>query len=129
MIQMESFTKRGMCVGWIPLWSTRLTFLQATWKTPLFREYHRRMQIFILLYIEAGSYINEAEDAWEFVILCVFDPLLAKYPHASSSSVLTKLDTKSANDSRRHLSRSLITLSDTPPFILSTAFLTKSASV
>jgi len=41
----------------------------ATWKTPGFREYHRRMQIFILLYIEAGSYINEAEDAWEFVVL------------------------------------------------------------
>ncbi|KAN0127570.1 histone acetyltransferase type B catalytic subunit [Lactarius tabidus] len=41
----------------------------ATWNTPGFREYHRRMQIFILLYIEAGSYINEAEDAWEFVVL------------------------------------------------------------
>ncbi|KAG6898244.1 hypothetical protein C0992_002258 [Termitomyces sp. T32_za158] len=32
-------------------------------------ELHRRMQIFILLYIEAGSYINEDEDSWEFVIL------------------------------------------------------------
>ncbi|KAH9056691.1 acyl-CoA N-acyltransferase [Lactarius vividus] len=41
----------------------------ATWNTPGFREYHRRMQIFILLYIEAGSYINESEDAWEFVVL------------------------------------------------------------
>ncbi|KAH9038958.1 acyl-CoA N-acyltransferase [Lactarius pseudohatsudake] len=40
----------------------------ATWNTPGFREYHRRMQIFILLYIEAGSYINESEDAWEFVV-------------------------------------------------------------
>ncbi|TFK46408.1 histone acetyltransferase type B [Heliocybe sulcata] len=41
----------------------------ATWKTPGFREYHRRMQIFILLYIEGGSYINEEEDPWEFVVL------------------------------------------------------------
>ncbi|KAJ8589991.1 histone acetyltransferase type B catalytic subunit [Rhizopogon salebrosus TDB-379] len=41
----------------------------ATWNDPGFREYHRRMQIFILLYIEAGSYINEDDDAWEFALL------------------------------------------------------------
>ncbi|KAE9398318.1 histone acetyltransferase type B catalytic subunit [Gymnopus androsaceus JB14] len=41
----------------------------CTWNTPGFREYHRKMQIFILLYIEAGSYINEEEDSWEFVVL------------------------------------------------------------
>ena len=29
------------------------------------------MQIFIPLYIEAGSYINEEEDGWEFVVLLV----------------------------------------------------------
>lgn len=29
------------------------------------------MQIFILLYIEAGSYISEEEDQWEFVVLSV----------------------------------------------------------
>lgn len=29
------------------------------------------MQLFILLYIEAGSYLQEDEDQWEFVILCV----------------------------------------------------------
>jgi histone acetyltransferase 1 len=43
--------------------------LQTTWNAPGFREYHRRMQIFILLYIEAGSLINEEEDTWEFVLL------------------------------------------------------------
>ena len=42
---------------------------QATWKTPGFREYHRRMQLFILLYIEAGSYINDEEESWEFAVL------------------------------------------------------------
>lgn len=41
----------------------------TTWDTPGFREYHRRMQLFILLYIEAGSYIVEDEDSWEFVVL------------------------------------------------------------
>ncbi len=43
--------------------------VQATWDTPGFREYHRKMQILILLYIEGGSYINDDEDSWEFVIL------------------------------------------------------------
>jgi histone acetyltransferase 1 len=43
--------------------------IQATWDSPGFRELHRRMQLFILLYIEAGSYINEEEDTWEFVVL------------------------------------------------------------
>jgi len=41
----------------------------ATWKTPGFREYHRRMQLLILLYIEGGSYINEEEESWEFFVL------------------------------------------------------------
>ncbi|KAL0577366.1 histone acetyltransferase 1 [Marasmius crinis-equi] len=37
--------------------------------TPGFWDYHRRMQIFILLYIEAGSYIQEDEEAWDFFVL------------------------------------------------------------
>ncbi|KAF8590494.1 histone acetyltransferase type B catalytic subunit [Ramaria rubella] len=41
----------------------------TTMAIPGFRDYHRRMQIFILLYIEAGSYIQEDDDRWEFVIL------------------------------------------------------------
>ncbi|KAJ7349073.1 histone acetyltransferase type B catalytic subunit [Mycena albidolilacea] len=41
----------------------------ATWDSPGFRELHQRMQLFILLYIEAGSYINEEEDTWEFAVL------------------------------------------------------------
>lgn len=41
----------------------------STWKTPGFKEYHRRMQLFILLYIEGGSYISEEEDVWEFMVL------------------------------------------------------------
>lgn len=41
----------------------------VNWSTPGFLEFHRRMQIFILLYIEAGSYIQEDEEKWEFVTL------------------------------------------------------------
>ncbi|KZV70737.1 histone acetyltransferase type B catalytic subunit [Peniophora sp. CONT] len=39
------------------------------WDTPGFKEHHRRMQTFILLYVEGGSYIDEDEDLWEFVVL------------------------------------------------------------
>ncbi|GAA5914546.1 hypothetical protein JCM8208_001199 [Rhodotorula glutinis] len=41
----------------------------ANWDTPGFREYHRRMQIFVLLYIEGASYIDEEDGRWEFVTL------------------------------------------------------------
>ncbi|KAI0806891.1 histone acetyltransferase type B catalytic subunit [Fomes fomentarius] len=41
----------------------------STWKTPGFREYHRRMQLSVLLYIEGGSYISEDEETWEFAVL------------------------------------------------------------
>ncbi|UZJ53920.1 hypothetical protein CBS101457_003240 [Exobasidium rhododendri] len=39
------------------------------WNTPEFREYHRRMQIFTLLFIEGASYIKEDEGNWEFLVL------------------------------------------------------------
>lgn len=32
--------------------------LKCKWDTPGFREFHRRAQLFILFYIEAGSYIQ-----------------------------------------------------------------------
>ncbi|BGP37916.1 histone acetyltransferase 1 [Rhodotorula kratochvilovae] len=41
----------------------------SNWDTPGFREYHRRMQIFVLLYIEGASYIDEEDGRWEFVTL------------------------------------------------------------
>lgn len=37
--------------------------------TPGWKDYHRRMQIFVLLFIEGGSYIDEEDDRWEFVTL------------------------------------------------------------
>ncbi|KAF8744957.1 hypothetical protein AX14_011971 [Amanita brunnescens Koide BX004] len=41
----------------------------STWDTPGFKEYHRRLQLFVLLYIEGGSYIDEDENGWEFMVL------------------------------------------------------------
>lgn len=45
--------------------------LQTSWKDDGFREYHRRMRFFIILFIEGGQFINEDEDLWEFAVLCV----------------------------------------------------------
>ncbi|WRT65548.1 histone acetyltransferase type B catalytic subunit [Kwoniella shivajii] len=42
---------------------------KSTWSTTGFRDYHRRMQLFILLFIEGGSYVQEDEDSWEFITL------------------------------------------------------------
>ncbi|QRW00645.1 Histone acetyl transferase HAT1 N-terminus [Ceratobasidium sp. AG-Ba] len=58
----------------------------TTWDTPGFREYHRRMQLFILLYIEGGSYIQEDEDKWEFVTLYERRTRNSKDAQASSPS-------------------------------------------
>lgn len=43
----------------------------ANWATPGFKEFHRRMQIFVLLYIEAASYLDEEDERWEFICLSV----------------------------------------------------------
>lgn len=43
---------------------------KADWSTPGFKEYHRRMQVFLLLYIEGASYIDEEDPRWEFLTLC-----------------------------------------------------------
>ncbi|SCZ97657.1 BZ3500_MvSof-1268-A1-R1_Chr4-3g07342 [Microbotryum saponariae] len=42
---------------------------QTNWDTPGFKEYHRRMQIFVLLYIEGAQYIDEEDPRWQFVTL------------------------------------------------------------
>lgn len=41
----------------------------SDWETPGFKEFHRRMQIFVLLYIEGGSTIDEEDLRWEFITL------------------------------------------------------------
>lgn len=43
----------------------------SNWDTPGFKEFHRRMQVFVLLYIEGAQYIDEEDGRWEFVTLFV----------------------------------------------------------
>lgn len=43
--------------------------MQASWADDGFLDFHRRIQLFIVLYIEGGTYLVEDEDLWEFVVL------------------------------------------------------------
>lgn len=45
------------------------TVYKSTFADELTRELHSRMQIFILLFIEAGSYIDMTDDHWELYML------------------------------------------------------------
>jgi hypothetical protein len=66
------------------------------------------MQLFILLYIEAGSYLQEDEDQWEFVVLCV--SLISLFiPH-------TLLDLRNASGKEANM---FTISSGTPPCIRS----------
>ena len=46
---------------------TTFEIYRSTWATPGWRDFHRRMQIFALLYIEGASYIHEDEGSWEWL--------------------------------------------------------------
>jgi hypothetical protein len=59
---------------------------QATMATPGFRTYLRRMQIFVPLYIEGGEYIDEEDDRWEFVILCVSPGRAGELAHTGAAT-------------------------------------------
>ncbi|GAA5911018.1 histone acetyltransferase catalytic subunit HAT1 [Sporobolomyces salmoneus] len=41
----------------------------TNWETKGFKEFHRKAQIFVLLYIEGAQYIDEEDQRWEFVTL------------------------------------------------------------
>ena len=41
----------------------------SNWDTKGFKEFHRKAQIFALLYIEGAQYIDEEDGRWEFVTL------------------------------------------------------------
>lgn len=46
---------------------THYEIYRSTWSTPGWRDFHRRMQLFALLYIEGASYIHEDEENWEWL--------------------------------------------------------------
>ncbi|GMM38385.1 histone acetyltransferase catalytic subunit [Saccharomycopsis crataegensis] len=55
----------------------------GVYKSPLSnaktKEFHRRIQIFVLLFIEAGSYIDETDDKWDYYF--IFEKKSATNPH------------------------------------------------
>ena len=42
---------------------------KADIETPGFRDYHRRLQTFILFFIDAASFIDDDDDKWMFYLL------------------------------------------------------------
>ncbi|CAO3626038.1 unnamed protein product [Cunninghamella blakesleeana] len=42
---------------------------KSSFENPKFRDYHRRMQLFVLLFIEGSSYIEEDDEKWEIYTL------------------------------------------------------------
>ena len=38
-------------------------------KTPGFKDYHKRLQPWIMFYIDAASYIDDDDDNWRFFLL------------------------------------------------------------
>lgn len=70
------------------------------------------MQIFILLYIEAGSFIDESDERWEFTVLYVL------HETALSSELTSTTGMRSGNE-KTILQRRHITSLATPPSISS----------
>ena len=66
------------------------------------------MQLFVLLYIEGGSYINEEEDIWEFFTLWVDSRILY-----TGLVIIPFLDLRNGNEETL-LRRRRITLLDIP---------------
>ncbi|KND02790.1 histone acetyltransferase catalytic subunit HAT1 [Spizellomyces punctatus DAOM BR117] len=42
---------------------------KCNFKTPGFKEYHRRLQVFLLWFIEGASFLEENDERWEMVLL------------------------------------------------------------
>ncbi|TPX64464.1 hypothetical protein SpCBS45565_g05839 [Spizellomyces sp. 'palustris'] len=42
---------------------------KCTFKTPGFKEYHRRLQVFLLWFIEGASFLEENDERWEMALL------------------------------------------------------------
>ncbi len=46
------------------------THTQANFATPGLREYHERLQFFLLFYIESSSYIDSHDPIWQLLLVC-----------------------------------------------------------
>ena len=45
------------------------TLYQGTFDTPGLREFHERLQIFLLFYIESSNYIDSSDPIWQIILL------------------------------------------------------------
>jgi hypothetical protein len=49
--------------------SLSLTYIQANFETKRFAQFHRRLQTFLLWFIEGATYLEDDDARWQFALL------------------------------------------------------------
>ena len=70
-MDQTGFKPMGTKMGEYTVDDCTYEFYHNTMSTPRFKEYHRRLQLFLIWYIEGSSYIDEEDDKWEIMLLYV----------------------------------------------------------
>ena len=60
-------------MGEYELDDTVYEFYHNTFSTPRFKEFHSRLQLFLIWFIEGSSYIEEEDEKWEIMLLYDFN--------------------------------------------------------
>lgn len=68
-IDHTSFKPMGTKMGQYELHDCTYEFYHCTLSTSRFKQYHRRLQLFLMWFIEGSSYIDEDDDKWEILLL------------------------------------------------------------
>jgi histone acetyltransferase 1 len=68
-LDQTAFKPMGDKMGQYELDGCVFEFYHCTLSTPRFKEYHRRLQLFLLWFIEGSSFIDENDDRWEIMLL------------------------------------------------------------
>ena len=63
------FKPMGIKVGEYALNDCKFELYQNNLTTPRFKDYHRRLQLFLIWFIEGSSYIEEDDDKWEIILM------------------------------------------------------------
>lgn len=91
----DTFKPMGEKIGEYTLYSfpnAVFELYKCTFETPRFKEYHRRLQLFLLFFIEAASYIEETDEAWEVILVyALFSVLLLQYKHVFNDQIALKI--------------------------------------
>ena len=65
----DKFTPMGMKVGEYSIEENVYEIYKCTFQTPRYLEYHQRLKIFLLFFIEGASFIDESDEKWEIYLV------------------------------------------------------------